>query len=471
MNSTNNINKGRLNYKDLLKREERYKLDHVIGQGGCGVVYKAFDQQLGREVAIKFIPDTSSTSLFEAQALAKCDHDSIVKVFDLIDCGGSLAIIMEFVEQANPLNNQFLLTLELEEFCRIYSQILNAVASIHSSGLLHLDLKPANILLDKHQRIKITDFGIAQACNASGELYLRDKHTNQSNTRGSWWCLSPEHLGSEDLSSASDIFALGILLYTFLYKAHPFLIKGDLKKTKENILKGRLLLPSLLAQDIPQELEQLVKQALRTDPSQRPSLHDMQSCFRRFQKTTTRTNDSKSPSQQISNYRKLQKALSSRTKKSLFIGLSVLFFGSISYLITHQSPKTSIFIVPTLKVSNPEDEVNIKYLDYNQTLARLIERELKSAILSNEDRRLISKKLWGGTRHWREESKRMKADEILVSQVHCKAKGCTVQFQLYNRHKNSITEFAQHQVSYNTVADIENIISSTLQSKFGLSGH
>jgi serine/threonine-protein kinase len=209
---------------DQLGRLERYEVLAEIGRGGMGVVLKAFDPSLHRVVAIKVLAPQLATSgvarkrfLREAKAAAAVTHDHIVTIHAVDEANGLPYLVMQYVaglslqeriDKEGPL--------ELAEILRIGMQTASGLAAAHGQGIVHRDVKPANILLeDGVQRVKITDFGLARA--------MDDASLTQSGfVAGSPLYMAPEQARGEALDHRADLFSLGSVLYTMCTGRPPF---------------------------------------------------------------------------------------------------------------------------------------------------------------------------------------------------------------------------------------------------------
>jgi eukaryotic-like serine/threonine-protein kinase len=153
----------------------RYELQAKIGDGGMAAVYRALDLRLNRTVAIKILRDSySADQQFlarfkrEAQQAASLNHPNIVRVFDVGDDGGLHYFVMELVEGTSL--KEFIVKqgkLPVTQATQIAAEICDAIAYSHSQGIIHRDVKPQNILIDRSERVKVTDFGIAKSSNAA----------------------------------------------------------------------------------------------------------------------------------------------------------------------------------------------------------------------------------------------------------------------------------------------------------------
>ncbi len=194
----------------------------VAGHGGMGTIYKARQPQLDRFVALKILsPELGKDQTFadhfsrEAQALAKLNHSSIVRVFDFGQAGGFYYFLMEYVDGLTLFNMIQQKPIQVEEVQRIVIEICHALQYAHDEGIVHRDIKPSNIMLDKKGRVKITDFGLARLI----EKNRRDSAMGGQNTvfMGTPQYMAPEqidHPGKVD--RRADIYALGVVLYEML---------------------------------------------------------------------------------------------------------------------------------------------------------------------------------------------------------------------------------------------------------------
>lgn len=248
---------------------ERYRIIDTLGEGGMANVYLAEDIILQRKVAVKILrldlqnePQTQARFQREALATSELSHPNIVSVLDVGMDHGLPYMVMEYVD--GPDLKEYIrenFPLDLREVIRIMDQILSAVALAHKHNVIHRDLKPQNILMDKRGNIKIADFGIAVALNQSSI-------TQTNSVMGSVHYMSPEQTRGGLVTKQSDIYSLGIILYELITGTVPF--NGDmpvsiaLKHAQEPI-------PSIRKKDksVPQALENVVLKATAKDPRDR----------------------------------------------------------------------------------------------------------------------------------------------------------------------------------------------------------
>ncbi len=208
---------------------ERYSLDSEIGRGGMGVVWRGEDQVLGRDVALKRIgmaPGGASADLLraerEARLAASLNHPNVVAVFDLVVENDEHWLVMEYVDSRNLA--EVVRTggpLQPESAARLMAQAADALAAAHDSGIVHRDVKPSNILVSPHGRVKLTDFGIARM-NQDATL------TQTGMVTGSPAYIAPEVASGSPATPASDVWSLGATLYHALSGTPPYDVKDNM---------------------------------------------------------------------------------------------------------------------------------------------------------------------------------------------------------------------------------------------------
>lgn len=245
---------------------ERYKIKHIIGGGGMANVYAAHDLILNRDVAIKVLrleygEDAEFIERFdrEAQAATSLLHPNIVNIYDVGEENKIMFIVMELVEGMTLKEYiQKHGPLQVEEAVKIMIELTSAINHAHENDLIHRDIKPQNILLDKNGTVKVTDFGIAIALSATAL-------TQTNSILGSVHYLSPEQARGGIATKKSDIYSLGIVLYELLTGKLPFegetAISIALKHLQDET-------PSVKSfnYEIPQSVENIVKKATDKDP-------------------------------------------------------------------------------------------------------------------------------------------------------------------------------------------------------------
>ena len=266
---------------DKLPRVGHYQLLDSIGRGGMGLVYRARDTRLEREVAIKCL----RTELFEAHyierfkrealLLAKLNHPNIVQIYDFIEAPEQIALVMELVDGQN-------LHVYLREHIVPVAQrlqwlvhISEGLAVAHDAGIIHRDLKAENILINKRGQAKITDLGIAKSQDFNATL--------TDHIAGSYCSMSPEQALGEAITFKSDLFSLGILAYQLLCGAHPFGDTGNKLQVMQRIISHPPASPQQHNPDLPAEFIDLLGQLLSKDPDKRPdSAHWVAAQFARL---------------------------------------------------------------------------------------------------------------------------------------------------------------------------------------------
>jgi serine/threonine-protein kinase len=247
----------------------RYRLVELLGQGGMATIFRGHDNQLGRDVAVKLLrpeygrdPDFSSRFRQEAQNAASLNHPNIVSVYDYGQDTAGPFIVMEVVEGedlASIIRRSG--ALPPRQAARIAAETARALEVAHANGIVHRDVKPGNILISRDGRVKVTDFGIARAV-AEAQMTL------PGTTLGSVHYFSPEQARGETATAASDIFALGIVLYELLTGQRPW--EGDSAASVAMArLAGPVPDPAAKRAGIPAELVAIDRRAMAMEPVDR----------------------------------------------------------------------------------------------------------------------------------------------------------------------------------------------------------
>ena len=250
---------------------DNYQITGVLGEGGMGVVYKARNLQLDKDVALKMMDptlarDESFLKRFksEAKSLARLQNPHIVSAYDFREAEEGICIIMEFVEGctlADKIRESGPLPLELTLL--IFKQILSALDHAHKAGVIHRDIKPSNILITPQNVVKVTDFGLAKIQQASGV-------TVTQTTGGTLYYMSPEQVrGLANVDYRGDIYSLGMTLYETLTGSLPF-NKGDTQfAIQQTIVEGKIPSPGGTDRAVPKDFAKIVMKAIDKEPSRR----------------------------------------------------------------------------------------------------------------------------------------------------------------------------------------------------------
>jgi eukaryotic-like serine/threonine-protein kinase len=248
----------------------RYLLETEVASGGMGTVWRARDEVLGRPVAVKVLhdrlagdPDVLERFRLEAVAAARLSHHNVVRVFDTGIDDGVCYIVMELFEGTtleSLLGDQG--SLPGHEAARVMGAVLQGLAHAHREGVVHRDVKPANVLIDRSGLVKVTDFGIAKAAFAGEDL------TATGDLLGTVRYLAPEQVAGGNVDGRADLYACGVVLYESLTGRAPFegpthIATATMRLTKEPPP------PGALRPGIPRGLETVTMRALAMDRAQR----------------------------------------------------------------------------------------------------------------------------------------------------------------------------------------------------------
>ena len=248
----------------------KYEVQEEIARGGMGVLYRALDRKLNRQVAIKLLhaqfsgdPTFSERFLREARHMARLDHENIIRIHAVEEEQGSLYLVMEYFPGKDL--RHFIRSPErmsLRQTVTTCLQVINALAYAHEQGIIHRDIKPGNIMLDKHGKTKLGDFGIAAAMDEASI-------TSTGSIIGTPEYMSPEQARGRRLDGRSDLYSLGMVLYEMLVGHTPY---RDLPQTAllAQLISERDEIEFEFPLKVPSELQEIVRTLLQRQPEQRP---------------------------------------------------------------------------------------------------------------------------------------------------------------------------------------------------------
>ncbi len=329
-----------------------YKILEKLGEGGMGVVYKAHDTKLDRDVALKFLPPNLTASSEEltrfeqeARAISALNHPNIATIHDVDEFNGQRYLVLEYIPGGTLKSKLKQLKSEDEEFSisevlEYGIQMAEALAHAHRHQIIHRDVKTDNMMLTEEGKVKLTDFGLAKL---RGDIHL----TKTGSTVGTAAYMSPEQIRGEEVDQRSDIFSFGIVLYEIVTSHLPF--RGEFEAALSySILNENPPSIKSLRQNIPQALEQIINRCLEKDKT------------KRYQNVDEIVKELKNVERDLS--RSPRRSEDRSTKKLWIVAATVIILVALNiYLFYHKFDSTSanrrsIAVLPFKNMSDSKED-------------------------------------------------------------------------------------------------------------------
>jgi serine/threonine protein kinase len=252
-----------------------YRIQEKLGGGGMGVVYKAEDTRLGRNVALKFLPEmfclnVEALSRFqrEARLASSLNHPHICTVYDVGEYRGRPFIVMELLKGRTLKSAISQEPLPTDQLRRLAIQVGGGLAAAHSLGVIHRDIKPANLFVTEDGEVKILDFGLAKEEVAPLDLEPITELTSRGELLGTLPYMSPEQIAGKALDHRTDLFSLGTVLYELATGRSPF-VRNSSAATMNAILQDCPRLARKLNGELSPRISSVIEKLLAKDPGQR----------------------------------------------------------------------------------------------------------------------------------------------------------------------------------------------------------
>lgn len=458
----------------------RYTIIRELGRGGMSVVYLALDTQLGREVAIKCVDTSDATTArladglrAEATLLAQLNHPNIVQLYDVVEQGNTLGLVIEYAggeTLAQRLQQQPSPELTLKWL----AELSEGIASAHQRGIAHCDIKAENILITVDNIAKVADFGIAKLKLST---YLEDDGlTRMDSVSGSYFSLSPEQATGQAVDTRTDIFSMAVLIHQALLAKHPFGKTNNKVALVTRVINDPFELSPSSVDILGARLAGLLKNCMNKRPAERLySASEMAELLRH--EMLSSANDVQTD--QTVTFAGFEPKIKSRER--LLTNLGGVF------------PKTALAIIGAILIfvfltwlSSPDpvnedinyialDNINVTASDdFNSDLLALLKSTLQqsaeNAILSFKRTGLVeAKELNAAGGHFSEKAAAAGVNNILVVTANCLQQKCDIKIQHRSGERMAVTRQTNFPVASNSLVGLKRAISSQIPKLFNQS--
>ena len=449
--------------------EDYYKQIQVLAQGGMSTIYLATDLELNRQVALKVMKlagNNTERAISEAKLIASLNHPNIVQLYKIIHRDEQILLEMEYVKGTTLAHLMKEQSLTLTKKLEILIHISDGLAAIHDKGILHLDLKPANVLVSDEDTVKITDFGISKIKGAEA--------TNIGTDYGSLKAMSPEQLNNQTMDFRSDLFSLGLIAYQLLTGYHAY-SKQASSNIGQDLAKQIMSFPCSASyesiKELSADLVPLLKQLLAFKVDKRPeSARAVASQFRRILDTLS----FESLTVDVKSYQNNNNVSKRFFNRRLFLTVVLcLLLSAGSWLWYSSKPIERIALMPvefTVSSQVTDTQKRLLSLGVKDAITEYVLADRKFALISSKEV-TQTQLILGNDAGLNNLAAALRATKLLIPVLDCSLLSCD--FTLNELDKNatmvgtirSATDKESYLNIYNsTLSSIQNLLSSSILS-------
>lgn len=406
-----------------------YQIQTLIGEGGMGKVYLAKDLRLHRQVAIKVLRGQTeggsyAAMLDEARAIARINHPNVVQIYDVIEKGSGISLVMEYLQGHTLTTLQKQTLMSVEQKLQLLKQVSDGLEAVHQANLLHGDIKPSNIFVTNEGIVKVLDFGISSIRQQYDTASVTSiNKARASENYGTYLYTSPERFRNGAFDNYSEMYSFGVMTFELLAGHLPF-GKGGFAQTRQRVLSSEVANAETILPTLPMPLIGLINEMLSNEPEQRPGSFALVA-ERLGRISTALLRESEVEQETVLLEDTNQLAPIKRKSRVTTAALGVIALICIGYFgfeaVNLPAPRFVAVIPPTFSPESSIDEIQ------KRLVVATIDDALRQAVMYTEELQLISDAEVNAIKGSISDiAKATSVTDMLVTRLDCDNKGCAI---------------------------------------------